>query len=81
MQTAKRPYPLIQRGRHAQRALALDPAPEQVLEEAEALRCRSSYWRQRYRSLDEVLADPRSAQKLLICARGALIARWRQIKP
>lgn len=58
-----------------QTALALEPAPEHVLEEAERLRLSSSYWRQRTRSLEELLADPQRARTFLNCARGALIAR------
>ena len=60
-----------------QRGLALEPQPEQVLEEAERLRARSSYWRQRYRTLDALLADPVRAHVLLTCARSALRARLR----
>ncbi|WP_271008644.1 hypothetical protein [Paucibacter sp. B51] len=58
-----------------QSALHLEPAPEHVWEEAERLRLSSSYWRQRTRSLEELLADPQRARTFLNCARGALIAR------
>lgn len=60
-----------------QRGLALEPQPEQVLQEAERIRQSRSYWRQRYRTLDALLADPQRAQLLLTCARGALRARLR----
>lgn len=59
-----------------QPSLRLEPRPEQLLEAAEALRLSRSYWRQRYRSLDELLADPKRAAMFLTCARRALLARW-----
>lgn len=62
-------------GPRGQSALHLEPAPEHVWEEAERLRLSSSYWRQRTRSLEELLADPQRARTFLNCARGALIAR------
>lgn len=62
----------------AQGSLALEPAPEQVLEEAERIRLSRSYWRQRYRSLEALLADPQRAHVLLTCARGALRAQLRK---
>ena len=83
MQTKQRPQQSAPRSSRTtgQCALALEPAPEHVLEAAEALRCRSSYWRQRYRTLEDLLADPQRARMFLICARGDLIARQRRIKP
>lgn len=71
------PAPHHRPGRAAQAALALEPAPEHVLEEAERLRLNSSYWRQRYRTLEALLADPQRARTFLNCARGALISRHR----
>jgi hypothetical protein len=58
-----------------QNALPLDVSPDLLMQEAERLRLRSSYWRQRYRTLDALLADPTRAHAFMTCARRALLAR------
>jgi hypothetical protein len=61
------------------RQLPLEPLPPiteaDVLQEAERVRLSRAYWWRRYRSLDELLADPTRARWFLICARRALLAR------
>lgn len=58
-----------------QGALPLEPAPELLRQEMERIRCSRSYWRQRFRTLDELLADPTRERLFLIYARHALRAR------
>lgn len=58
-----------------QKQLPLDPPPDMLMQEAERLRLSSSYWRQRYRTLEALLSDHKRAHVLLICARRGLLAR------
>lgn len=70
---ARSPHP-----RNRQAVLLLEPTPEQVQEQAEALMCRW-YWRRRYRSLQQLQeTDPAAAQRLLTCALGAARALLRK---
>lgn len=61
------------------RQLPLVPPPPitdaDVLEEIERMRLARAYWRRRYRSLDQLLADQALARTLWICARRALHVR------
>lgn len=49
-----------------------------VLAEADRLRLSRSYWRTRYRTLQDLLADEWRAPWFLTLARRALLARQRQ---
>ena len=66
------------------RQLPLHPPPPitdaDVLAEADRLRLSRSYWRTRYRTLQDLLADESRARWFLICARNALLARQRQAR-
>lgn len=73
--SAPRRAPAARRAR--QQSLALEPDESQVREAAQRLLCRT-YWRRRYRSLEELQQqDPEAARQLWICARGAARAALR----
>lgn len=61
------------------RQLPLHPPPQiteaDVLAEADRLRLSRSYWRTRYRTLQDLLADDWRARWFLTLARRALLAR------
>lgn len=63
----------------APQQLPLHPPPPiteaDVLAEAESIRLSRAYFRTRYRTLQELLADPWRAPWFLILARRALLAR------
>lgn len=61
-----------------QEPLPLDLPHELLMQEAERRRLSQAYWRQRYRTLEALLADPVRAHVFMTCARHGLRARLRQ---
>lgn len=67
-----------------QQALPLgpvEPSPQQLRHELQRMYLASLHWRRVYRSLDALLADPKRAAVLQICARQAVRARARARRP
>lgn len=62
----------------AQRCLPLEPSADEVLAEVRRIwQCRP-FFRRRFKSLQELLADPQRQRVLMVCARQALLARARR---
>jgi len=57
-----------------QQCLPLEPSAAELLAEVQRLWLASAFWRRRFKSLDELLADPQRRHVLTVCARQL----WRQ---
>lgn len=60
-----------------QQLLALEPAEDELHAELLRIWLGRAYWRQRFKTLDDLLADPQRAAMLRTCARQAWRARLR----
>lgn len=60
-----------------QQALPLEPSADEVLAEVQRIWQARPFFRRRFKSLDELLADPQRRHVLTVCARQAWLARVR----
>lgn len=61
-----------------QQSLPLEPSAAELAEQVRRMWLASAYWRQRFDSVEALLACPRRRHLLISCARQAWKARMRQ---